>query len=407
MITELRLKRMARVISGKLLIASVVGAIILGTFGYAVADTADTVTFKDVPKDYWGYDYIHFSAEKSIIKGYQQYDGTYLFEPENAVTYEEAATMLYRAINAAGDLQSTDDFQSEFESVLTENKIAEWARPTVAYCLKFGIIDTSELAVFTDDQGNGQKAPRLQTALWTAKAMGMKLTSAYSVPYSDAAVISEEDRPYIDMLYRHGIMKGSLQTDGTTAFLPAEGIKRSEFAAISNRVYESVASEKAAGTSGYYDAAKETVSIRGKVTAVEESKELIQLTDAATGLARNIYVDSSAALVYNGEPVTKGLSGIKADITGKTVIVSSLTGTDGTEIKQVNIDTQPFSCSGTIKSIKTVSATVKMIGIAIGEDKTQPVIYYIMDAKTTSKATVKEGAAITFIADGINLIEMT
>lgn len=407
MITELRLKRMIRVISGKLLIASVVGAVVLGTFGYALADTAETASpqFKDVPKNYWGVEYINFSASKSIIKGYQQTDGTYLFAPESAVTYEEAATMLYRALNASGDLQSTQDFQSEYTTVLSENKIADWAKPTVSYCLKTGIIDQSDLATFTDDQGNGQKAPRLQVAIWAAKAMNKQNTAAYSVPYSDVASIAEKELPYIDMLYRHGIMKGSLQADGTTAFLPQDGVKRAEFAAISNRVYDALNSEKTAGTSGSYNAAKETVSYRGQVLSVDATKNCIQTKDAVSGLTRNIYISPDATLLVNGALVSSGVNGIKSTVEGKTIIVSTLAGTAGTSIKQVLIDTQPSSLKGTIKNVASVSTNNKMIGIELENNKAQ-IIYYLMDAQTASTATLKTGTVIQFIADGIHLVEI-
>lgn len=406
MITELRLKRMIRVISGKLLIASVVGAVVLGTFGYALADTAETssVQFKDVPQTYWGAEYIKFSASKSIIKGYQQNDGTYIFAPESAVTYEEAATMLYRALNAAGDLQSTQDLQSEYASILTENKIADWAKPTVSYCLKNGIIDQSDLAVFTDDQGNGQKAPRLQVAIWAAKAMNKQITAAYSLPYSDVESITEKDLPYIDMLYRQGIMKGSLHADGTTAFLPQDGVKRAEFAAISNRIYDAMNSAKAAGTSGNYDVAKETADYRGQVLSVDAAKSSIQMKDSVSGLTRSIYIAPDAVLLVNGEVISSGVTGIKSSVEGKTIIVSTLAGNAGTPIKQVHIDTQPSSLKGTIKSVDSVG-TNKIIGVAL-EDKSAQNTYYLQDAKTTSTATLTTGTMIQFIADGIHLVEI-
>jgi hypothetical protein len=410
--TELRFKRMCKVITSKMLIAAVIGATVLGTFGYAVADTTDTtdtsvsVSFTDVERDYWGYEYINFSAEKQIINGYQQYDGTYIFAPENAVSYEEAATMLYRAISAAGALQSVDDFQAEYETQLTDHVIAEWARPYVAYCLEYGIINQSELAAFTDDAGIGQKAPRLQAALWTAKAMDMKQTSACSVPYSDADMISAEDMPYIDMLYRHGIMKGALQTDGTIAFLPNDGIKRSEFAAISNRVYEAVAMEKEAGASGYYDVSKETASFRGTVTSVDVTNDNIFMIDTSTGVIRRIHLTSGAEINLNGQLIKSGLTDIVSDITGKVVIISSMTGMEEEEINQVNIDTQPASFSGTIKTLEKVSSAVTIVSIELDEGKETTLINYVIDGSTTSTVTIEEGAQVTFIADGVNIVEI-
>ena len=68
--------------------------------------SAAAVTFTDVTGNYWAYGDIDFAAQKGIVNGYDAAGGTHVFYPENQVSYEEAATMLYRALGAAGRLRT-------------------------------------------------------------------------------------------------------------------------------------------------------------------------------------------------------------------------------------------------------------------------------------------------------------
>ncbi len=51
--------------------------------------------FTDVPASYWANGYIIKAAELEVVNGYQ--DGA--FKPDNTVTYEQAITMVVRAMN--------------------------------------------------------------------------------------------------------------------------------------------------------------------------------------------------------------------------------------------------------------------------------------------------------------------
>lgn len=102
----------------------------------------------------------------------------------------------------------------------------------------------------------GNPAPRLAVAIWTAKALDKQAAGAYYLPFTDASQIDDASAKYVDMLYRHGIMKGSWQPDGTVAFQPSAGVKRSEFAAISNRVFNNAGAE--------YDITKEMYIIKSQ-----------------------------------------------------------------------------------------------------------------------------------------------
>ena len=91
--------------TGRSVIAAALAAVIISGMPFLGAEpreaAAATVSFTDVAAGYWAYDDIDFAAQKGIVNGYDAAGGTHVFYPENQVSYEEAATMLYRALAAA------------------------------------------------------------------------------------------------------------------------------------------------------------------------------------------------------------------------------------------------------------------------------------------------------------------
>lgn len=348
--------------------------------------------FTDVPSSYWGYPYIDFSAGRGIINGYQSFDGTYQFLPENSVTREEAMTMLYRALSAADKLESTDDFSAEYTDLFTTDKVADWAKKYVAYGLKYNLISESEIADFTDDNGMGIPAPREQVAKWTAKALGRDLSPAYSLIYADKDSISADKLPYVDLLYRQGIMQG----DDTKMFHPANGIKRAEFAAISNRVFESAAA-------GVYDEAREIQSYRGTIVSVDSYNNKIMMTQS-DGTGRVIQTNSKTRIVINGKVNYNGLAGIG---TGTAAIVAWGAFCDQNDPKddalQLHVITKTQVRTGLLTGIEKKDADTSILEI---ENEDGDTIYYVLDKDSRTDGDPRKGTEVTFIADGIKVLEM-
>jgi len=348
--------------------------------------------FTDVAPTYWGWPYIDFSASNGIINGYQSWDGTYQFLPENAVTREEAMTMLYRALSAAGRLESTEDFSADYADVMIENKIADWAKTYVAYGLEYGLITQSELADFTDDNGAGIPAPREQIALWTAKAMGRDLSPAYSLIYADKDSISPDKLPYVDLLYRHGIMQG----DDTKMFHPASGIKRVEFAAVSNRVFESAKTDA-------YHTDREIQSYRGTVVSVDPYNSRIMMTQS-DGTGRVIQINPKTQIVINGKVDYNGLTGIK---TGTAAIIAWGAFYDqnspDNDALQLHVITKTRTRTGLLAGIEEKDGDTSILEI---ENEDGDAIYYVLDENSMTDGTPRKGKEVTFIADGIKILEM-
>lgn len=347
------------------------------TFGCAQAAFADSIAFLDVPRDHWAYDDIAFAAQNGTVKGYyQEWTNTYTFAPENAVTYEEAATMLYRTLVGAGQVDSSVDtaaLVAKYQDVLDQNRIAPWAKEYVAYLLGKDIIEQDELSSFVVSEGVGVKAPRMTVAIWTAKALGAETAPVVYLPFADKAAIDDKEAGYIDILYRYGIMKGSLNLDGTVTFNGKDGVKRSEFAAVANRVYK-------LESAGSASSAADIFSYSGN--------ELQYLR-----------YDDAAAVIVGGK--VSSFTATRA-AGSATVVAGMVLPADSTA--QIHFYSEPFAGKGTIKSADKLSDDVTRVGIAVSGD----VIYYIIDTETEiiDKAKTGIGSEISYIADGVKLVEV-
>lgn len=381
---------------GKRLAIIILGCVIgLGLSSFPEGKNAYAITagdFTDLNPNYWGYPYIDFSAGKGIINGYQSPDGSYRFLPENAVSREESMTMLYRALFAAGLLKSTEDYSAEYTELFEENKIADWAKRYVAYGLKYELIKEAELLDFTDENGRGMPALRAQVALWTAKAMARKLSPAYSLIYTDKDSISTETLPYIDLLYRQGIMQG----DDTKMFHPANSIKRAEFAAISNRVF-------ASASTGLYSVEKETQSYRGTVVSVNSFQNKLMMTQS-DGTGRVIQINPKTQIVINGKVNYNGLAGIG---TGTTAVVAWGAFYDeskpNNDALQLHVITKTQTRTGLLTGIEKMDSNTSILEI---ENEDEDTIYYVLDKNSRTGGIMKKGTEVTFIADGIKILEM-
>jgi len=378
--------------AGVILLALLMG---LGLFSFREGDAAYAMSagdFTDVAANYWGYPYIDFSAGKGIINGYQSPNGSYQFLPENPVSREESMTMLYRALLAADKLKSTEDFSADYAELFAENKIADWSKKFIAYGLKYGLITENDVVDFTEDNGRGIPAPRELVALWTAKAMGGNLSPAYSLIYIDKDSISTEKLPYIDLLYRQGIMQG----DDTKMFHPASNIKRAEFAAISNRVFESA-------KAGAYSEEKEIQSYRGNIVSVDSNQYKIMMTQS-DGTGRVIQINPKTQIVINGKVNYNGLTGISTDsiaVVAWGAFYDESSPDDA--VLQLHVITKTQTRTGLLTGIEKLDDSTSRLEI---ENEDGDTVAYVLDKNSRTDGTPQKGKEVTFIADGIKILEL-
>lgn len=353
--------------------------------GFAAAE------FSDVPKDHWALSEIKFAAEKGIVQGVKQYDGSLKFLPEDPLTKEQAATMLYRALEGAGKLKSDQDYSYIYSESFETYQIMPYARKPIAYFLEYGVISRGELAGFTLGEAKGLPIQRIQAGVWIAKAIGKDFVGAYYVPYTDKVDILEGEFPYVDLLYRQGLVTGTLQEDGTVKLAPKEALKRSQFAAIANRVYNAAMTENSTGET--YVINKETISYKNTLQSVT--------------------FNSKAQVIYNGKFADPAVLNSGS---GEIVKISSMSLPKEFS-PQVHIQTMPavnteqgtgsfplITETGILDDIKPLSSKFDRIGIKHpGDDAT---IYYIIETSLgkTLDFTSPGSIEVKYTVDGVRML---
>lgn len=350
--------------------------------------------FLDVQTSYWGNSYIEFAASQGIINGYPTGDGRYVFQPENSVTKEEAITMLYRALKSSGKLTSTEDFTASYQKVLDQHRISSWARTYVAYGLESGILEESELSTFVAGEAKGIPAPREQIAIWAARAMGELAMPVYALPYTDLSSITVAALPYVDVLYRHGIMRG----DDTGKFHPQAGVKRVEFAAVCNRIFDGIKADD-------YQVDREQASLSGTLVSVDPVRSQIRMM-LPDGTAKILMVHPKAQVVIDGAKAYNGLAGIPAGTDGILAYGAFFpleTLDQPGDGMQIHVQTGLSAQSGTITKIVAVGPGHSILTI---KNSSGDQIAYLQVDSTQVLGTLSENTSVRFLADGVKLLEL-
>lgn len=105
-------------------------------------DASGAAAFKDVAKGSWYAPYVGTACAYGIVNG----RGDGVFDPAGTINRQEAAAMTARAAALCGWDTAMDDvgvrqYIAEFTDYITVDK---WARPTMAFCFRAGILVSSE-----------------------------------------------------------------------------------------------------------------------------------------------------------------------------------------------------------------------------------------------------------------------
>jgi len=347
--------------------------------------------FVDVASGYWGAPYIQTAVDEGLITGYAIGDtGTFSFKPENKVSKQESLAMIYRTISRAGLLKEPTDLSADYEAALSRCSIAEWARLYVSYAFKYAYIAEEDFSASTKTQkGGAVDASRQTIAAWSAKAMGYELAPVSILYYKDASSVGAAYIPYVDALYRNGIMRG----DTLKEFHPLDGIKRSEFAAICTRLLTS-ARENGSDVQAARRFEDSFIIDSGTVSGINASERTLLLR-SASGDEHRLQLSAEAAIVLDGADAS--FSDL-ASLADSYVSVSCLLGAGG----QVLVQTGTQVLSGTVLQVSFEDD----YAIATVRGEGGKVIKYCYNDDTAVENVIAIGKRITFIADGVYLLEV-
>jgi len=182
-------------------------------------DPADDYVFPfvDVPESQWYYQWVKGANQMGLINGV---DATH-YKPDNNMTYAEAiklAACMNQKYNTG--------------SVTLTNGTVNWYDTYVDYCMENGIISQNYASVIN------KNIDRQTYAAIFAKCLPSKaLKAKNTIPDESIYDVNKTNENYnaIYTLYRAGIVNGN---DSYGAFNPYSSIKRSEVAAILNRMMD-------------------------------------------------------------------------------------------------------------------------------------------------------------------------
>ena len=119
--------------------ATVVGRLYERSFGIQITD--DVRDFDDCNYDAFYGKYVDWAAENGIVEGY----GNGKFGPDDLITREQMATMLYRFAAMMDVLPQQSDADLSFAD---SSQISDWAKTGVAYCQSEGLMQGIGVNVF-------------------------------------------------------------------------------------------------------------------------------------------------------------------------------------------------------------------------------------------------------------------
>ena len=344
-----------------------------------VCSWADT-SFSDVSEGYWAAEHIKNASAAGIIYGYT--DGS--FKPKNDVNKQEALAMLYRVLRGASLLKTDADLSADYASKLDGFGFSgnTGLRQPAAYFFEHSVLDDADLQA---SGGAKLAAPRELIAVWAAKAMGYDISPLSVLGYNDTASIEAPYMPYIDALYRYGIMVGG--TDGN--FSPKNGVVRAEMAAIAVRLLKAAPDTKTSPQT------KDTAlaGVSGTINLVNTNRRTLAV-ETASG-TKTLHIKDTAAIILDGEAAE--ISALSS-LVGSGVSFSCVIG--GAD--SVIVQTAPVVNSGTVSEVKDLNdCTVVTVALRSGKEAS-----FIYDSRSTEGDIPSAGSNVEFISDGSLLLEI-
>jgi hypothetical protein len=259
--------------------------------------------FEDMGEFEWGLG----DVTKMTVKGVFNGRGDKVFAPGAKITLQESAVAIVRLMekdDAAEELAATE-VSSLLSGISDANKIADWAKPSVAMLVKLGVIDDSAPFSPLSD------ADRLDVAIMLVNALGYQAEAAAKanakLEFKDAHLIPAEYVGHVKVAVDHKLITGY---DDKT-FRPNQAVKRVEMAVMLGRADRLIDKEKEDEVKGVVKSVNATgnslvVTAGGKdvtLTLAEEASIFVDnreksLADLTVGMKVEVKLNRDGKVVY-------------------------------------------------------------------------------------------------------------
>lgn len=99
--------------------------------------------FHDVPEGLWYSGYVSWAEQNGLAKGIS----SFCFEPERALTREEAAVLLYRYASLTGENISSSFEGAGYDSYTDSGDISAWAEKAVKWAVDIGVMSCADFRI--------------------------------------------------------------------------------------------------------------------------------------------------------------------------------------------------------------------------------------------------------------------
>ena len=251
-----------------------------------IIGNGNTVTFIDVPVNYWAKEQIDYFTQQGIVSGYN--DGS--FKPNEGVTREEFCKLLVSTFKPAMETPSSPTF-----SDVAANR---WSYPYIEVCREF-------LTGYANPFGGlptfhpKEYATREDIAVALVRMMGYTDSDANDKNYAkwkfyDGNSISPGVLAYVSLACEKGLISG--YPDGN--FAPDRGITRAETVVLLNRATKQAVTNMNAelqlAAQVVYSSDKKTATIN--ITAEEGTS--VTVNGEAVKMSSNFYNEYEGSYVY-------------------------------------------------------------------------------------------------------------
>ena len=376
---------------------------------FSMTLNAYAVTFSDINDAPWARTHIERMADKGIVSGsIHPTTNQRVYLPNNPVTKVESVVLLYSLLEKTGNLMSSTNYTSKYQTMLNTSRIPEWAQKQVAYGLEEGIITTSDLSSFMRE-GNPDPlqnpASREEVAIFFGRALDVDNkagSTSISLSFADTEQIGSAALPYVNFLVSKRIISG----DDQNRFNPRATITRAEMAAITNKTYDVVEedddvvidltpSNNNTTTSDVIDRKIEQINTDTRIIFVlddDNNLEMYRITQGA-----EIMINSASARISD---LRKGQN-------------AELTLNRDNEIIKLDINPQRNEMRVIVRYITDVSDyyVMSVENVANSSDRRNFRVYSTTDITLNGRSArigdIETGDELLIFHDGLNVIRIT
>ncbi len=328
-----------------------VNGIIAGISALSIAATAMGATFTDVEgTSYeWALSYIEDMAERGLISGYEEADGSFTYKPEKTVSKLETISLFARAMGSRSELNAKAvEYALEEYSELIDSFSLNFGKEDVAFMLYRGAISEDEAKAYLSGDTKNKPMLRYEAATIITKAMGgeaeVTKNLVLDLEYTDVSLIPSSAKKYVYYVTEKNIMAG--MGDGT--FSPDTEVLRSQIAVMLSKTVDTMNVSFSEVTLEKVDAENFSISVKDpdgeayELTYSEGTRfylegEPVKAADMPSSVSAIVtlnadgvlYVDIDSALpdavvtaIYSGYQNTDGILYISATTPGTNQITS-------------------------------------------------------------------------------------